>query len=62
MRHWSLVWHLGVVLCWHDCALDGPVKANNCEAVVGEFQMAAEAAVRFWKAPQDSCIVEFGMP
>jgi hypothetical protein len=52
------MWHLGMVLCWRDRALDGLVDADKCEAAAEEFQMALEAAARFWEAPQDLYIVE----
>jgi hypothetical protein len=56
------MWHLGMVLCWRDRALDGLVDADKCEAAAEEFQMALEAAARFWEAPQDLYIVELGVP
>jgi hypothetical protein len=56
------VWHSRVVFCWCDHALDGPVDAGNYDAAAEEFQMALEAIARFWEAPQDSCIIELGVP
>jgi hypothetical protein len=61
LRRWSLAWHSRMVLCWHDRVLNGPVDASNYEVAVEEFQMAVEAASRFWEAPQDLCIVELGV-
>jgi hypothetical protein len=51
-----------MVLCWRDRALEGPADAGNCGAVAEEVQMAPTTGGRFCEAPQDSCIVELGVP
>jgi hypothetical protein len=58
----SSTWHSGMVLCWRDRALEGPIDANNYEAAVEEVQVALATGERLQEAPQDSCIVEFRMP
>jgi hypothetical protein len=42
LRCWSLVRHSGMVLCWCERALDGPIDASNYKAVAEEFQMVLE--------------------
>jgi hypothetical protein len=60
--HWSLAWYLKMVLCWRDYAVDNLVDSYNCKAAAKEFQMAVEAAARFWEAPQNLCIIELQVP
>jgi hypothetical protein len=62
LRLWSSAWYLGMVLWWYDYVLNGPIDTGSCKGAAEEFQMAPEAAGRFWEAPQDMCIVELGVP
>jgi hypothetical protein len=58
LRRCSSTWHSGMVLCWSDRPLDGPVDGYSFEAVAKEFQMGLEAVARSWETSQDSCLVE----
>jgi hypothetical protein len=62
LNHCSLPWYFGMVICWHDLALNGPLNTSFYKAVVEVLGMDTKGAARILEGLQVLYMVDVIMP